>query len=147
MITSSPDTLRPGAMIPSSSSLSQMALRMPWQVSRVGFSKVSSWSFLFNSESYKKMSFIIQNDKIFCTSEAFHKHINICFSTIQYPFRILYLPTNTNAYCVPKAGFKREFLRFLMYKYKNYPYTTPISSLKYVFIIFFQNKADVKKYI
>ena len=56
---------------------------------------------------------------IICTSEILNTaHLTPIFR--QHNIHLVSLPanTNTNEYCVPKTGFKREFLRFLMYKYK-----------------------------
>ena len=61
---------------------------------------------------------------------------NTYFSTTQYPFIILYLPTKIQMnFVYRKTGFKHEFSRFLMYKY--------------VFIVFFdkKKKTDAKIYI
>ena len=48
-----------------------------------------------------------------------YAHLSLIFSTTQYPFSILYLPTQIQMDIVyGKNGFKRECSRFLMYKYK-----------------------------
>mmetsp|Transcript_10449 Transcript_10449/g.26289 ORF Transcript_10449/g.26289 Transcript_10449/m.26289 type:complete len:200 (-) Transcript_10449:1688-2287(-) len=55
-MTSSPDTRVPGAIRPSSSSLSYEPCRMPWHVSREGFSNSSYdiWWLRFSSSRYER---------------------------------------------------------------------------------------------
>ena len=82
---------------------------------------------------------------------------NTCFSTTQYPFRILYLHIDIQMVIVNwKTGFKRFYhinnnnnqicfqkKKYLFEGYK-FPYRTRISGLKYIFAIFFETNQMLK---
>ena len=51
--------------------------------------------------------------KLFCKSE-------INFSTVQYPFSLLYLFTQIHGHVLLKTGFKSKFSRFLIYNINNH---------------------------